>query len=368
MTTGKRTPPPGPTDPAARALGPDLTRGFMLLFIALANTHYFLSGRPVLGGYPLTGSKIDAAVTWLLSTFVDGRAIPMFGLLFGYGVARIAHRQRERGARGVRHLLWRRSAALVFVGLADALAFWVGDILAAYGVLLFLGVWLIRWKDHWLIAVAVAFLVLNALPSGDASTISREPPDSAMLPSDLASMIESRIPVALLIAALGPLGILCPFALGLWAGRRQVLERPEQHRRLLAVIAIGGISAASLGAQPIALLLAGAIEAPDPKALTWLASLHGTTGVLGGVGYSALFCSLASRFALRRGPVVGAIAAAGQRSMSCYLMRRADRRGPFEVLVRRVMYGHRGTRLEQTRMRYRQRCPGDQPVTGHDRA
>lgn len=31
--------PPGPTAPAARALGPDLARGFMLLFIALANSH-----------------------------------------------------------------------------------------------------------------------------------------------------------------------------------------------------------------------------------------------------------------------------------------------------------------------------------------
>ncbi|MEV7629778.1 hypothetical protein [Actinoplanes sp. NPDC089786] len=64
----------------------------MLLFIALANTHHFLPG-PVFGGYPLRGSVIDSAVTWLLSTFVDGRAFPLFGLLFGYGVARIAERQ-----------------------------------------------------------------------------------------------------------------------------------------------------------------------------------------------------------------------------------------------------------------------------------
>ena len=39
----------GPTSLRERALGPDLARGFMLLFIALANTHYFLAGSSVLG-------------------------------------------------------------------------------------------------------------------------------------------------------------------------------------------------------------------------------------------------------------------------------------------------------------------------------
>ncbi len=377
-----KTQPPGPTKPVERALGPDLARGFMLLFIALANSHYFLSGRPLLGGYPQDGTGVDAATKWLLSTFVDGRAFPMFGLLFGYGVARIACRQQERGARGVRGLFWRRSAVLVLVGLTDAVLFFVGDILAAYGVLLFLGFWLVRLKDGWLIAIAVAFLALNALPSHEASTISRAPVDPAMLPPDLTAMIEHRVPAALVIAMLGPLGFLCPFALGVWAGWRRILEQPEHHRRFLVIIAVGGIGAATLGAQPIALLLAGATEAPAPHVLPWLASLHATTGTLGGVGYAALFSLLATRLAVRRGPVVDAIAAAGQRSMSCYLMqsvtwavvftpflldlsgtltvtatallaattwgvtviiadrmRRADRRGPFEVLIRRVTYG-----------------------------
>ncbi|MFD7810291.1 hypothetical protein ACFV4H_27930, partial [Streptomyces cellulosae] len=57
-----------PTAVTARALAPDLARGFMLLFIALANSHYFLSGRPVLGGCPRDGSAVDSAVTWLIAT------------------------------------------------------------------------------------------------------------------------------------------------------------------------------------------------------------------------------------------------------------------------------------------------------------
>ncbi|MEV7629777.1 hypothetical protein [Actinoplanes sp. NPDC089786] len=41
----------------------------------------------------------------------------------------------------MRRLLWRRSLVLVAVGFVDALLFYVGDILAAYGVLLLVGAW-----------------------------------------------------------------------------------------------------------------------------------------------------------------------------------------------------------------------------------
>jgi uncharacterized membrane protein YeiB len=382
MTSDAQTRLPGPAAPAERALGPDLARGFMLLFIALANSHYFLRGPSVLGGYPQGGSALDAAVVWLLSTFVDGRAFPMFGLLFGYGVAQIARRQQARGPWGVRLLLWRRSSVLVVVGLLDALLFYAGDILAAYGVLLFVGAWLVRRRDRWLLAIAVGFLALGALPAADSSTISRDPPDAAMLPPDLISMIADRAPVALFVAVLGPLGFLCPFAVGLWAGRRRMLEQPERHRRLLRVTASVGIGAALLGAQPIALMLAGVVAPPGQQALELLGPLHDTTGVLGGFGYAALLALVAARLRAGLPRVVDAVAATGQRSMTCYLlqsvtwalvftpflldlsgtltvagtallataawattvviadgMRRAGRRGPFEVLVRRVSYG-----------------------------
>jgi uncharacterized protein len=405
---------PGPVTPAARALGPDLARGFMLLFIALANTHYFLRSPSILGGYPQDGSLPDRALIWLLTTLVDGRAFPMFGLLFGYGVARIAHRHLHRGTHPtgdrpayghptddrpayghptddrpayghpthhsdngrhpadnrpgnarrraanrpadgseaarrpqpsdrwrIRRMLWRRAAALIVIGLADAVLFYVGDILAAYGVLLLFGALMIFWRDRWLLATAAVFLTLNSLPNADLSTISPAGPDAAMLPPTLSALIPERLPVALFIAALGPLGFLCPFALGLWAGRRRILEHPAQHRPLLLRAATIGIAAAILGAQPIALLLSGATVPASPSTLEWLATLHSVTGLLGGLGYAALFALLAlhhesrpdhrvsaatTRHAdgrpagERPDAVVRAIAAAGQRSMTCYLM------------------------------------------------
>lgn len=382
MADTVRTERSQPTALSSRALGPDLARGFMLLFIALANTHYFLRGPLVLGGYPQDGSGVDRAVTWLIASFVDGRAFPMFGVLFGYGVAQIVRRNASAGPKAVRRLLWRRGLVLIVVGFLHAVLLYVGDILTAYGVLLLVGAWMVRWKDRWLLLTALVFLVLMSLPSGASLSISTAPPDAAMLPPDPLAMIVHRPVVSLLIGLVGPIGFACPFAIGLWAGRRRILERPEQHRTLLRLTAAGGIGAAVLGGQPIALVLAGVVSRPDQETLEVLGPLHDATGVLGGFGYAALL-SLVALGLQARPPrrVVDAIAATGQRSMTCYLaqsvvwavvftpflldlsdtltvattavlatatwvgtvvladwMRRTGRRGPFEVLTRRVTY------------------------------
>ncbi|MGW2339117.1 DUF418 domain-containing protein [Streptomyces sp. NPDC001661] len=374
----------GPTDLAGRALAPDLARGFMLLFIALANSHYFLQGSKVIGGFPQGGSVLDSTTAWTISTFVDGRAFPMFGLLFGYGLAHIVRRQvasRPR-PRDVRRLLWRRSLALVVVGTLHALLLYVGDILAAYGVLLFAAAWMVRWRDRWLVLTAVLFFVLLALPNDGSSAVSSDPPHVSMLPPDVGTMITSRLAVAPFVALLGPMGFLCPLAVGLWAGRRRILERPEQYRTLLRITAAAGIGTAVLGAQPAALIASGFVATLGPQALEWIGPLHDATGVLGGFGYAALVALVAARIGARRGRVVSAVAATGQRSMTCYLaqsvvwavvftpflldlsgtltvtttallatatwcatvllasrMQRLGRRGPFEILVRRVTYG-----------------------------
>lgn len=382
MTAPSPARPTGPTALTERALGPDLARGLMLLFIALANSHYFLPAPSVLGGYPQDGSALDSVVIWLLATFVDGRAFPMFGLLFGYGVAQIARRHEAAGPRSVRRLLRRRSLVLVAVGLVDALLCYAGDILAAYGVLLFVTLWAVRWKDRWVLLTALAFLVLTSLPGGDSNTISRDGPHPALLPPDPGTMLAARAQAALFVATLGPLGFMAPFMVGLWAGRRRILERPERHRWLLRAAAAIGVGAAAIGAQPISLMLAGVVPPPEQSTLELLGPLHDTTGVLGGFGYAALFALVATRPRVRRASAVGALAATGQRSMTCYLMQsavwavvftpfllgladdlsvagtallatatwavtvlvadrmhRAGHRGPFETLVRRVTYG-----------------------------
>ncbi len=367
-----------------RALGPDLARGAMLLFIALANSHYFVDATEVRGGYPQDGSALDRVVIWLLATFVDGRAFPMFGLLFGYGVARIVRRHEALGHRPVRRMLWRRALVLVVVGFLHAMLLYIGDILAAYGVLLLVGAWVVWWRDRWLWTWAVFFFVLVSLPSMDSGSISTDRPDPSMLPTDLVGMLGDRIVVQPWIMLLGPIGFACPFLVGLWAGRRRVLERPGENRRLLTWTAVVGIAVAVAGAQPVALMLSGVTDVPGSDVLELIGPLHDSAGVLGGFGYAAAFALLAHRIGDRRHRVVDAVAATGQRSMTCYLaqsivwtvvfagflldlsdtmtaattallavatwgatvlladrMRVAGNRGPFETLVRRVTYGRR---------------------------
>ena len=99
-----------PLDPSAgavalrdRALAPDVARGAMLLLIALANVHLYLFDRPLgVRSYPagLTGS--DAVVAVLQLTLVDGRAYPLFGLLFGYGLGPARGTPRGRGGGAAR--------------------------------------------------------------------------------------------------------------------------------------------------------------------------------------------------------------------------------------------------------------------------
>ncbi len=370
-----------PTSLTERALGPDVARGFMLLFIALANSHYFLQSPQWLGGFPYASGRADGAVAWLLTTFVDGRAFPMFGLLFGYGVAQIVRRQGDSPGRTVRRLLWRRAVVLILVGFLHATLLFAGDILTAYGVLLLFGAWMVHWRGWSLLAVAAAMLALLALPSGDSLATSLSGPDETALPRSWADL-GSRAGVSMYVAALGPLGFIGPFAAGLWAGRRRILEQPESHLLLLRTVAAAGIGVAVVGAQPVAAIHLGLVSIPNTETLSLIGPWHDASGVVGGIGYAALFALIAHRVSDPPGRFISAVQAVGQRSMTCYLaqslvwtiaftpalldlsddlsvigvailavttwaltilladrLRRAGSRGPFETLIRRVTYG-----------------------------
>ena len=106
------------------------------------------------------------------------------------------------------------------------------------------------WKDRWLLIVAFLFFSLGVLPSGSSMSISTEAPDASALPPDLLTQLSERAVIIPFIALLGPIGFAAPFLIGLWAGRRRLLEQPERHRTLLAIVAAIGIGAAVLGASP----------------------------------------------------------------------------------------------------------------------
>ena len=84
--------------------------------------------------------------------------------------------------------------------------------------------------------------------------------------------------------------------------------------------AVGGLAAAMAGGLPMALQAAGFV--PDPTLTTGMVAgaLHAVTGLAGGVGYAAVAGLIAIRVGDRPGPVVTALAACGQRSLTCYLL------------------------------------------------
>src|SRR5918997_4119074 len=121
-----------------RALAPDVARGAMLLLIALANVHLYLHGRPLgVRSYPAALDGADRVVAGLQLVLVDGRAYPLFGVLFGYGIGQLAARRAAAGIPlpDVVGLVRRRGLALVAIGAVHASLLWAGDIVAAYGVL-----------------------------------------------------------------------------------------------------------------------------------------------------------------------------------------------------------------------------------------
>jgi uncharacterized protein len=384
---------PGATPTAARALAPDLARGFMLLLIALANVHLWSYGH-ALGprGYPSDQSVADQAVTMLQMLLVDGRAYPLFGFLFGYGIVQLAGRRGAVGMPGdaVTRLVRRRGWWMVLIGFVHGLLLWSGDIVGAYGLIaVVLAGLLVRGDDRSLIVTAVVGVLLASLFYSGSGLTPPGPPVESLLPS----MAVTSPPAAAAMRLVEWFGIgfilqafsVCAaVAIGAWAARRRLLDEPERHRLLLTRVAVAGIAVAVVGGFPFALMAAQIWPSPPIAAVVLGGFLHGMSGYAGGLGYAALFGLLAIRLSRGTGPVTFALQACGQRSLSSYLAQsvafaallpawtlglgdgahvwqtalygfgawlvillvaaasaRAGYRGPAELLLRRLTYGPR---------------------------
>ncbi|GAA4986802.1 DUF418 domain-containing protein [Kineococcus glutinatus] len=386
------------TPVSQRVLAPDVARGAMLLLIALANAHLYVTGRELgFRGYPAPEvmGAAERVVTAVQLTLVDGRAFPLFSLLFGYGVVQLARRRRGAGSPepAVVRLVRRRGWWMLLIGAVHGVLLWPGDVVGAYGLIavLFAGA-LVRGR---LRALLVAGVLLVAL-AGAGEGLRTPGGTTAMVPSlgedDVLPALGYRLlewpSVGVLAQGVGLVGAV---AAGAWAARRRLLDEPARHRRLLVRVAVAGVLLAVAGGLPLALIASGVWAGPSLGAQALAGAAHGLGGYAGGAGYAALFGLLAARAVgagQRPGPVVTALAACGQRSLSCYLaqsvlfcavlvswgaswggglaprgglvvtaavaaatwaltvllaraLHARDRRGPAEVLLRRLTYGGR---------------------------
>lgn len=314
-----------PTALRARSLAPDLARGAMLLLIALANSHVLLySGDKLIRGYPLGGSAADSVVAGALTATVDGRAYPMFAALFGYGMAQILRRQERSGLDWVssRKLLRRRGWWMVLIGFLHGLLLFAGDIIAAYGLVAVVFMAALRWSDRRLLRWAMIGLVITTIIYATFSLRM----DAMMGPAAATSEEDPLLAAAFrgggMIISAPMLGLTTVAAvlIGVWAARRRILDEPEQHLDLLRRTASLGITVGIVGGIPLALLTSEVLAETSIAVNLAFGALHTVTGYAGAVGYAAGLALLAVRIRDRRGPVIRAISAVGQRSMTCYLM------------------------------------------------
>ncbi|NKY96323.1 DUF418 domain-containing protein [Nocardiopsis alborubida] len=302
-----------------RSLAPDLARGVMLLFIALAHTHLFTVFIGGLEGAPTTADQITTAGTVM---FVDLRSYPMFAALFGYGLAQIHRRRGERGHAWprTRGLLRRRGLWLVVFGLAHTVLLFPADILAVYGLVTLLLAGVLRLRDRTLVLLAAVWLpvatAVHALIAAEDSLTGQGMP---LMPDGFVDELLFRLTLFSVLAVVMFASTLVPFLVGVLAARHRLLERPHEHLRLLRTTAIVGIPLAVLGGLPLALDKAGVWTGAAAGDVVVTTALHQVSGYAGALGYTALIALVAARLTGREGPVTNALAALGQRSMTFYL-------------------------------------------------
>jgi uncharacterized protein len=335
---------PRPAALTGRVVAPDLARGVMLLFIAVANAPFYLWGQPsgLTSAHPPGATGLDLVWQTISIIVIDGRSYPMFAFLFGYGIWQLYRRQAEQGVdqATARRLLRKRHLWMIAFGAVHALLLWMGDVVGAYGLagLILAAIFLDR-RDFalkltagilagltamWAISALAAGLLLPAvLPPGAFSMPSGEDVDFLRFTQAEDNYLIAaalRIGLWLVVTAAQLLGFIIPIAIlvALVAARAGVLERPEDHLQLLRRVAIGGIAIAWATGVVVALQNAGLLL-PAEYGWAWM-GFNTLAGLCGGLGYVAVFGLIAARVRERPpGVVRGALQALGKRSLSGYL-------------------------------------------------
>ncbi len=378
----------GPIDRASRSLGPDLARGFLLLFIALANVWGYLYDRPLEpSGRPTDASGWDHLADGLTAFVADDRSRPMFAILYGFGLAVMASRMSAKGLddKGVRRILRRRSVGLMVLGALHAALLFGGDILAPYGATGLVALALVNRRTAVLWRWFAASLVVSvAVPTAFSMLVLEDDGEVVpQAPSYLASVADRLFgSTFMMTVSILALLFIPHVVVGILIQRAGWLTRPWEHRRTLGRIAAWTAVGNLVLNLPWALRVARVWE-PDESLWTPITLAHDLSGFAMGLGYICFFGWLAARWHDRpRGAVVTGVTAVGERSLTCYLLQsvafapllsswglgwgawigtaqaaalalgvwattvlvalalhRAGRRGPFEVLLRRWVYG-----------------------------
>ena len=323
--TGARSP---------RYPAPDVARGFMLLLIALANAPFWM----VLFRTRAEVTGADTIWMGLRAALVDHRSYPLFAMLFGFGLATMAHRRIEAGLRSTgaaapvadaRRLIRRRGLwMLVFAAVHGAL--FMGDIIGAYALIAVVLAGPIAGRGRRPLtvvgrlsaAVCLGYMLyIGWFISAGGVTVGTAGAAGGIA-GDIMEMLRGPLyPAVSLVLWAGDtmVTILTSLALpaallGVRLADTDLLTRPDRHRRALL---IGGVAALAVGAL-------GALPYMKLGAPTWMIvmgpALNSLTGLVGACGWLALLAAWAGPGT--SAPLRGArwlLSAVGRRSMTVYI-------------------------------------------------
>ncbi|GAB3746135.1 DUF418 domain-containing protein [Microlunatus parietis] len=313
-------------------LAPDLARGFMLLLIALAHAPLLITGQDLVNvdeRLRPTGSLADQLANLGLTFFVFSRSFPLFAALLGYGLVLIIESRRRRGEPDdeIRSRVRRRGRWMLIFGLGMALLVTPVEILGPYGVITMLIAGVLVRDDRTLrrvIIVVAGIAVITSVVLGFLLSASptEEAPALALghlgyAPADLIYRLISWVSGVIINVTLFPVALAV--LVGVWAGRRRLLEEPERNLGLLRRIIAVGLPVSIVGAVPLALINTGVLA---PGHGWWAQALHVTSGLAGGFAYAAIF-GLIGRRVPADARWARPLTAIGQRSLTCYIVMEA---------------------------------------------
>ena len=249
-----------PVKPQSRLEFVDILRGFALIGVLTANLVAFSGYSSNPGDY---ADFLDQVILIGIQFFVRAKFYTLFSFLFGWGMSVQMLRAADKGIRFV-PVFARRMAILLLFGLVHGMLIWHGDILTLYAVLGFVLLLFRKRSERTLLITAVLFLLLPI-----ALTLPGETMDAlrSWYAQSTVFMRQGNLPDA--IFATGTYGEIVPktaqeyweaqswtlyfigsvfsmFLLGLYVGKRQILQNVDQHlplikRTLLIGLAVGVI-------------------------------------------------------------------------------------------------------------------------------
>ena len=329
---------------------PDVSRGFMLLFIALANIPFWLatthSSAP--------SDAADTAWLWIRTLLVDHRAYPLFALLFGFGLATMVNRRiaagtrsyleslpgveagreptsqeeawaREQATVDARRLVRRRGLWMILFGAVHALVF-SGDVIGAYGLVavIFAG-WIAR--KHWkraavlctvtvVVGVVITFVMISVMVSQGMTSMADMRQGASGSTTTLLSYVSHGLTAWAVNAGTGLVSLMVPaMFLGARLADTDLIAHPERHRRLLAAVGLGGLGIGAVGGIGLAVWATGG------PLVVWTIPLGQVAGLIGACGWLALLALYAGG-PTPDGRLTGLrklASAVGRRSMTAYL-------------------------------------------------